>query len=205
MSEAVDHVSGGGDDKAQMQAGGEQSIQQEKEKVSYDTYRKTVDAEKKAKAKADELARKLKEYEEKELQAQGKNQELIDYLRTQVKEKETKLHGVVSDFAYTAVSSKIREEALKQGCLDVDLLIKAGGDEFGKIEVDVEKGFSVNESDLKAFFESTMKKHPTLFKKAGPKINDTAPSSVAFDASRKTKKTIDEMAIELANLNNNKP
>lgn len=173
---AVDHGTSGAEDQAQ--ASGEQTQQQKEDKVAYETYRKTVDAEKKAKAKADELARKLKEYEEKEMAANGKSQELIESLRTQLKEREEKIQNVVGDFAYRAVSSKIREEALKQGCLDVDLLLKAGSEEFGKIEVDAENGFSVNDSDLKNFFEATMKKHPMLFKKSGPKFADGLPGQV---------------------------
>lgn len=201
---AVDQDASGVSDQGQASGETGASAKQQEDKVAYETYRKTVDAEKKAKAKADELARKLKEYEEKELAAQGKSQELIESLRNQVKEKETKLQDVVGTFAYRSVASKIREEALKQGCLDVDLLLKAGQDEFGKIEVDAENGFSVNDSDLKNFFDNTMKKHPMLFKKAGPKIHDSAPSTQGHIDGAKPKKTLDQMALEFAQLNNAK-
>jgi len=157
----------------------------QKDTVAYETYRKTVDAEKKAKLKADELSKKLREYEEKDLAAQGKSQELIESLRKQVGEKEAKLQDVVGSFAYRAVASRIREEAVKQGCLDVDLLLKAGSEEFGKIEVNAEDGFSVNGDDLKRFFETTVTKHPMLFKKAGPKVIDGAPANSAASIGSK--------------------
>lgn len=172
---AEEQVAGGNEN--QVPASGQESAEQkQQDKVAYETYRKTVDAEKKAKAKADELARKLKEYEEKDMAAQGKSQELIESLRSQVKEKEDTLKNVVGSFAHRAVSSRIREEAVKQGCLDVDLLLKAGADEFSKIEVNPEDGFSVNNDDLKRFFETTVTKHPMLFKNAGPKFHDGNPA-----------------------------
>lgn len=155
----------------------EQEQKQQENKVAYETYRKTLDEAKKAKSKADEMARKLKEYEEKEMAAQGKSQELIESLRNQVKEKDEKLQAVVGNFAYKAVESQLKAEAIKQGCLDVDLLLKAGASEFSKIEVDAENGFSANQDDVKRFFETTMSKHPMLFKKSAPKFYDGNPAN----------------------------
>lgn len=175
MAEAVENA--GGVETPVTDGSAAANTQQAKDLVAYETYRKTVDAEKKAKQKNDELARKLKEYEEKEMAAQGKTQELVDSLRTSLKDKETKFEKVVGSFAYQAVASSIKAEAIKQGCLDVDLLLKAGVDEFSKIEVDAENGFSVNGDDLKRFFEATMTKHPMLFKRAGARIHDMAPAT----------------------------
>lgn len=174
MSEAK--ADGVGEPQKDQVASGDEN-QNNQDKVSYETYRRTVDAEKKAKAKADELARKVKEFEERDLAAQGKSQELIESLRSQVKEKEEKLNSVVGSFAYKSVESQLKEEAIKQGCVDIDLLLKAGNNEFSKIEVDAENGFQVNKDDLKRFFETTMQKHPMLFKKSGPKFHDGAPAN----------------------------
>lgn len=203
MSDKVtDQVASGGSDQAIVSGDSSAPASKQEDKVAYETYRKTVDAEKKAKAKADELQKELQKYKEAEMSAQGKSQELIDSLRTQVKEKDTKLQDVVGTFAYRSVAARIREEAIKNGCLDVDLLLKAGSDEFSKIEVDAENGFSVNDSDLKNFFDTTMGKHPTLFKKAGPKIHSSAPSVQGHIDAVKPKKTIEQMAVEFAQLNN---
>lgn len=177
MSEAESKASGDANSDQVQASGDGQAEQKKQDTVAYDTYRKTVDAEKKAKQKADDLSKKLKEYEEKEMAAQGKSQELIESLRSQLKEKDAKTQDIVGSFAYRAVSSRIREEAVKQGCLDVDLLLKAGQDEFSKIEVNAEDGFSVNGDDLKRFFETTVQKHPMLFKKAGPKFVDGSPNN----------------------------
>ena len=180
MSEAkVDGV-----DQPKDQASGEISAEQKQDKVAYETYRKTLDEAKKAKAKADELAKTVKAYEDEKLQTQGKSQELIESLRSQVKEKEEKLQNVVGSFAYKAVSSQLREEAAKQGCLDVDLLLKASSDEFSKIEVDAENGFSVNQDDMKRFFETTVSKHPMLFKKSAPKFHDASPNNGTVNATK---------------------
>jgi hypothetical protein len=176
MSETQIETSGV-DNTQEQTASGEAQKQATKDTVAYETYRKTVAAEKSAKARADELAKKVKEYEEKEMASQGKSQELIESLRNQVKERDDKINNVVGSFAYRAVASRIREEAIKQGCLDVDLLLKAGSDEFGKIEVNAEDGFSVNSDDLKRFFETTVQRHPMLFKKSGPKVVDGSPAN----------------------------
>src|SRR4051812_7810546 len=170
----AEEASAGGAD--QVQSGGSEQTKQD-DKVAYETYKKTVDAEKKAKQKADELAKKVKEYEEKELAAQGKNAELIESLRKDNLEKDEKLKNVVGTFGYRAVENSIKAEAAKYGCLDSDLLIKASREDFSKIEVDVENGFSVNSDDLKRFFESKVKEHPTMFKQSGPKIHDAAPGN----------------------------
>lgn len=175
MSEVENSTSGAIENP--IQASGDD--QKTKDTVAYETYKKTVEAEKKAKQKLDEASKKLKEYEEKEMAAQGKSQELIESLRKQVSEKDSTIKNVIGSFAERAVSSRIREEAVKQGCLDVDLLLKAGSDEFGKIEVNAEDGFSVNNDDLKRFFETTVAKHPMLFKKAGPKVVDGSPNNNA--------------------------
>lgn len=197
MSEAVVD----GVDTSKDPAGGEDPSKTKDDKVAYETYRKTVDEAKKAKARVDDLAKKLKEYEDEKLQNQGKSQELIESLRSQVKDKETKLQNVVGSFAHKAVSSHIREEALKQGCLDVDLLLKAGADEFGKIEVDAENGFSVNGDDLKRFFETTMTKHPMLFKKPGPNFHDGTPGKAKPDAPvPREKKSTEELIQEWKSL-----
>lgn len=185
----------------QDQASGNDQAEQKNDKVSYDTYRKTVDAEKKAKAKLDEVSKRLKEFEERDMAAQGKSQELIESLRSQIKEKDEKLNNVVGSFAYKSVSSQIREEAIKQGCLDVDLLLKAGNEEFAKIEVDAENGFSVNSDDLKRFMETTMNKHPMLFKKSGPKFHDAAPKAGEnFGTKDVSKMTTAELLNEYKNL-----
>jgi hypothetical protein len=176
MSETQIETSGVDQNQEQV-AGGETQKQASKDTVAYETYRKTVAAEKSAKAKNDELSKRLRDYEEKDLATQGKSQELIDSLRGQVKERDEKIQNVVGSFAHRAVSSRIREEAAKQGCLDIDLLLKAGSDEFAKIEVNPEDGFSVNSEDLKRFFETTVAKHPMLFKRTGPKVVDGSPAS----------------------------
>jgi hypothetical protein len=177
-------------------AGGEDK--KPKDSVSYDSHRKLLTEKKKADAERVELARKLKEYEEKEMTAQGKTNELNESLRTQLKEKEEKLNKVVGNFAHRTVASVISAEATKQGCIDVELLMKAG--DFSAIEVNPED-FSVNEDDMKRFFETTRAKHPKLFSAGGPRINDGLPGKQP-PATPKTfeQKTSAELIKEWENL-----
>lgn len=151
-------------------AGGEG--QKPKDTVAYDSYKKVLSEKKKTQSERDEFARKLKEYEDKELTAQGKSTELVESLRGQLKEKEEKLNKVVGNFAHRSVASVIAAEATKHGCVDVDLLMKAG--DFSGLEVNPED-FSVNPDDMKRFFDTTMAKHPMLFRKGAPRFNDGVP------------------------------
>lgn len=178
MSKDKGEASGDAENQSNEASGDESKNQQNlNDKVSYETYRKTVEAEKAAKKRADDLARKLKEKEDAELQAQGKDKEVIESLRSQLKEKDTKLENIVGNYAFKSVAQQIKDAAVKAGCIDADLLIEAGQSDFNKIEVDAENGFSVNESDVKAFIENRQKKHPSLFRKVAPKLNDGAPAN----------------------------
>jgi hypothetical protein len=193
-------VVGGADDKVKDQVVGDNEKTKQDEKVAYETYKRTVDEAKKAKSKVDELAQKLKGYEEKELEAQGKSQELIESLRSQIKEKDEKINKVVGSFAFRSVESQLKAEALKHGCVDVDLLLKASSSEFSSIEVDAENGFAVNQDDLKRFFEMTIAKHPALFKKAASKFHDAAPVVNGDTKKDYSKMNTAELLIEYKNL-----
>ena len=94
---------------------------------------------------------------------------MIDALRKENKLKEEKLASTVQSYAKQMASAKFREEAIKQGCLDVDLLV--GSLDLNQIEVNSEN-WSVNADDLKRVLEEKVQKHPSLFKKSGPQVID---------------------------------
>ena len=73
-------------------------------------------------------------------------------------------------------------------------------DEFSKIEVDAENGFTVNGDDLKRFMETTMTKHPMLFKKSAPKFHDATPGSQIGAKKDVSQMTTAELLNEYKNL-----
>lgn len=199
---STDQSKAGGDaDESKNQGGADDSKNQEHGKVSYESYQKSVDEVKLHKKKSDELARKLKEKEDADLLAQGKDKELIESLRTQLKEKESKFTDVIGTFAQRTVEDQIRALAVKEGCLDPDLLIAASREEFNKIQVDVEKGFTVNQDDVLNLVREKQKKHANLFKKTAQKLNDGVPGNekgVSFDPAKLSSMKHDDLKKLLA-------
>lgn len=153
--------------------------------VAYDSYKKVLAEKKKAQADKDELARKLKEYEDEKLAAQGKSNELNESLRNQLKEEKEQKMKIVGAFAEKTVKASIEAEAKKQGCVDTELLIKAV--DMGALEVNTDD-FTVNQDDLSRQLDAVKTKHPWLFNKGGPKLNDglpgSAPKGETFTASK---------------------
>lgn len=143
-------------------------------------------SEKKQQQKENEaLKAQLKELQDKDLEVKGKQSELIESLRKDVKIKDEKIGTMVQQYASNIVASKFKEEAIKQGCSDLDLLMKAV--DFSTVEVNADD-WSINPDDLKRTFENTMQKHPLLFNKSGPKIVDGKP------VGQVSKKTFSEMS-----------
>lgn len=185
MSEKTQATSGA--ESVASGAENQEQIPSKTDKVAYETYQKVL-AEKKARDKAvDDLAAKLKEYEQKDLEAKGKTTELVDSLRTQVKEKEEKLGKAVQAFARKALEAELAKEAQKYGVSDLELLLKVG--DLSTIEVNPED-WSINQDDTKRFFETAMTKHPVLFKKQAKSPVDMALVNGASAGEKKSFKDL---------------
>ena len=157
---------------------------EQKDKVSYDTYKKLLGEKKKRDAELSELSKKLKSFEEKELEQTGKHSELIDSLRSQLKEKEETLSKLQGDLearekreAWNTVSSQIKEAALKEGCINPDKLLKLfDKNDLKALEVVEESGsVKVHSDDLKRLMEKARKENDFLFKKSVTNIADVTP------------------------------
>lgn len=144
------------------------------DKIPYDTHKKLLNEKRNLATKYEETARKLKEYEDKRLEETGEQSKLIESLRSQLKEKDSKLEKVVGNFAHVSLEEKLRAEAVKHGCVDVDLFLKAA--DKSAVQVDYENGFVANPDDMKNLIEQTKKNHPRLFQKGAPKFHDGKPT-----------------------------
>lgn len=172
------------------------------DKVAYATYQKVLGEKKRKDQELEQALNKLKEFEQKDLEAKGKDKELIEALRKEKAITEEKLMKTVQTFANKSVSQQIANEAIKHGCVDTDLLMKAIDSKAMQFD---EETFSVNPEDLKREVEKVMKAKPFLFNKSGPKVHDMPLTSQGPGmVAEKKKLTIDEMAKIAASLGNQK-
>ena len=151
--------------------------------VAYESYRKSVEAEKRAKdvvretkSYADQLKAELDAYKTKELEAQGKHQEVAEALRKQVHEAQIALKREQEANAWKTVTSAIKTEAMKQGFKNTDRLIKL----FDKEDLEslrVQNG-EIDSESLAALIERAKRDDflPTMIRPSVT-VNDIVPSN----------------------------
>lgn len=115
--------------------------------------------------------------EQSKLEAAGKKDELIESLRKTLRDEQDARKKERNSYAYSVVSSKVREEAAKQGCVDGSAFIKLlEKDDFNALEIG--DNYNVNSDDLKRLVESKRDSLSFLFKKNVPPTSDVAPGRV---------------------------
>jgi hypothetical protein len=122
------------------------------------------------------MAEKLKSLEQKEMEAKGEQQKLIEALRKDLAEKDQKLKEVHQSFAWNNLESQLKTFAAREGCRKPDALVKLmDAMDFEGIEVD--DGYRVNSDDLTRVVGKYKGEYPELFAKAAPKVDDVSPST----------------------------
>ncbi len=144
-----------------------------KQSVQYDTYKRTVGDVKKWKGKFDELETKFTDLQHRELERDGKKDELIEQLRKSNGELSTKLNSAVGNFARGKAHDFIVDEAVKMGCVSPKLLKKIVDEELQTLDYDDE--FNPDRDQVKLMLEKIKNEEPVLFQKAGPKLNSHVP------------------------------
>lgn len=137
-----------------------------------------VKKEKQSKA---DMMQKLQELEQAKMQAEGKKDELIAQLQTQLKQKDVEVKTKTAKFAFKSVKEQTSRKAAEMGCIDPDLLLKAMDLDALKVDVVDEDTFSVDLETLTGQLEQVRKTKPYLFKQAGPQIKDGVPSKGEFN------------------------
>lgn len=163
----------------------------ESDKVAYTTYKKVLGEKKAVAEKVNNLEAELNKYKQAEMESTGKQSELIESLREQLNEKESALKKTNASFAWKAVSSNIKEAAVREGCVNPEKLIKLL-DESDLKALEVGEDYKVNPDDLKRLIENAKKEHADigLFKGSNFKVNDVTPKIVTAK-----KKNINEMSV----------
>ena len=151
----------------------------QKDLVAYDTYRKVLGEKKKRDEQLMSMAEKLKALEQKEMEAKGEQQKLIEALRKDLAEKDTKLKQVHQNFAWNNLESQLKTFAAKEGCRKPEALVKLmDAVDFEGIEVD--DGYQVNGEDLTRVVGKYKGEYPELFAKATPSVDDAVPSKSSY-------------------------
>ena len=174
--------------------GEQDEAQPKKDFVAYESYRKVVGKVKKTQSENEALLAKLQQYEEEKAQIEGRKDDVIKSLRQRAEEAEKKLKDTQSTFVWNAVSGNIKAEAIANGCVDADALIRLLGSDDLK-SIDYDDSFNVNKDDVGRLMEKASKTYPYLFKKTGAKVNDATPNFEKKELDVKSMSLEDKMKL----------
>lgn len=147
---------------------------EKKDQVSYDSFRKSVEAEKRARERAQQLEAELEAKKQAELEAQGKHEEIIESLKNKLYETESTLKKEREKYLWNSVTSAVKTEAVKHGCKNPDKLVKLlDQEDFSMLQA--ENGQIMSQS-LHALIDKAKKENDFLFTAPAMKINDAVPS-----------------------------
>lgn len=149
----------------------------ESKQVSYDSFRKSVEAEKNARKRAQELESRLQEFERKDMEAKGEFEKLKQSLIQENESLKQTLKKKDETYLWERVTSGIKTEALKAGCANPDKLIKLlDRSDFESLQADAD-GYNLKQESLQALIEKAKKENDFLFTKPEIKVNDLPPKS----------------------------
>lgn len=149
------------------------SEDQTKDKVAYETYKRTLSEAKKFKSETAELRAKVEQYEQSQLEEQGKYRELNEKLRKEKEEIFRQKKELEASIANERIRSQVDTKARELGCIDTEMLMKAMDVEG----LDVVDGYKVSEQSLEMVLNEVKEKKPYLFSKPAPKIHDGTPNT----------------------------
>lgn len=183
--ESQEMSSGQPEEQTSGQSGDTQQVSSGNGSVKYETYKKVLGEKKAADARLRELEQKVESFEVQTMQEGGQLKELVEKLQkqnqtyaSQIKEKEHK-------YAHATLSSQIKTEAVRMGCLDPDRLLKLM--DLSAVPVDPET-YTTDNDGIRLLLEEQKKTLPFFFSKAAPTVHDvsganTVPQESTVDFS----------------------
>ena len=161
---------------------------------SYEWHRRVLGESKKAKSELAEARQRLEAYEQKEMEAQGKHQDLINALR----DENQKLKAGISErdqvYTWSKRSEALRHVANQNGCIHSDHLLRLM-DESVLQQIEVDDHYNPVAEDVQRVVES-FKRNPEyqyLFRSKAPSVDTVTPNS---KAQKKESKKISEMSAD---------
>ena len=159
--------------------------------VAYDSYRKSVAAEKTARKRAQDLEAELESIRQKELEDKGNYQQLLEQYKNKNQELELSLKKERETYAWNTVTSAIRLEAQKAGCTSPDKLIKLlDKSDFEMLQSD---NGTIKADSLGSLMDKARKENAFLFSQGSVKFNNVTPKS---EIKNETRKSASEMSRE---------
>lgn len=168
------------------------------DKVAYETYRKTLEEAKRAKAEREELKAKLEELEKAKLEETGQVKELADRLKKENAELQLKFKNSAKQFGKVLIEKEVKSVASAFGVRPeaLDDLVKIGPFK----EFQVNEDFTVDSEKLKEILSGMRKEKPYLFveSKSAPKdVNPQGGGSAtgSVDLSKMSKEELIKFAM----------
>jgi hypothetical protein len=147
------------------------SVSSAEQKVSYETYKRTLDEAKKTKATLKEMQEQLSKINEEKLLAEGKKDELLKAKEKELSEIKSRLERERAESIITRVQSRIAEVATKLGAYDSSDVIK--NISLKDLNLDDEGNFE--QAVLESKVDALKKQKNYLFKKENSQVIDGNP------------------------------
>tara|TARA_Y100001973_G_C5161974_1_gene313982 strand:- start:671 stop:1321 length:651 start_codon:yes stop_codon:yes gene_type:complete len=169
---------------------------------SYEWHRRVLGENKKYKSQLTEAQQRLEAYEQKEMEAQGKHQDLIAALR----DENQKLKAGISErdqvYTWSKRSEALRHVASQQGCVKPDHLLRLMDEDVLK-QIQVDDSYNPVAEDVARVVES-FKGNPDyqyLFRAKAHSVDTVTPNSKVQKKERRkvSEMSSDEIAKYLAN------
>lgn len=132
--------------------------------------------ERKLKEELDGVQAKLKAIEDSKLQEQGQFKEAFEKAKKEAEELKTQTKKMQATYAYKVVTSQVKEEAIKAGCVDPDAFIKLATANGFLDNLEPDEDFNVKSEEVKSIVEKAQKNMTYLFGKTAPSVKDGIPA-----------------------------
>lgn len=145
------------------------------DRVSYESYRKTLDEAKREREKRRELESELESLRTKELEEKQQWQTLADDYKKKFQQTQEELSKERETRKWEMVTTAIKSKAQSAGCVDPDKLIKI----FDKSDFELlqaEQG-KIKDESLSMLIDKAKKENPFFFGSQQVKVHDALPMS----------------------------
>lgn len=183
-------------DTPQEPVGDNQGEQKQEDVVRYSSFKRVLDEKKRMQREKEDAFNRIKEMEQKELESQGKKDELIESLRQELNQTRTKYKEMETTNAWNKLTGQIKDFVKKEGCSYPEQFIKL----MDKKDFDLLSlsDGNVNEEDLRSLAEKSRKVNPFLFQSKA-KVNDVIPNgAIKQDKGKSLQDMSEKELIEFA-------
>lgn len=175
MSEVEKTVDGVQPDQDGVEVTEKVETTQADDKVDYVSFKRAVDEKKRLQAEKEELAAKVKSYEEQKLESEGNKDQIIQNLRKELQETATQLKSVKTSTTWEKIENQIQSAALKSGCKNPEkLMLLLNSDDIKGLEVDDK--VKIHPDDLNRLIDKAKEENEFLFGGGHVRVSDGQPT-----------------------------